>query len=304
MAFDQPLDADRVDGDGFISSFVRAPIVGPVMWVLGGLLSKDMAGEENKILEEDILNKDPPNQALPRTATNSKIYADSHRSIALPTSMECEPTHMNEVIHVTPSVSSEEDNDDRNIMPLARRKGRRKMSWADESGQSLDDYYEQSSKQSSVEGSSDNTIPAPAKNCKPIKSAMRSSRTGLNSIKNRTHRPSQCVPSMPSIKSKGGPPVNTKNGYVSPQWGWYISTTPPTPEYLQNSVNTNQGQSHQVATKNEPQQQHADTNRNVFVPSRQQWNPSTAPIREVSVSKPVFNKGNPNYSSGWPTVPL
>jgi hypothetical protein len=143
MAFDQPLDADRVDGDGFISSFVRAPIVGPVMWVLGGLLAKDMAGEENKILEEDILNKDPPNQALPRTAKNSKIYADSHRSIALPTSMECEPTHMNEVIHVTPSVSSEEDNDDRNIMPLARRKGRRKMSWADESGQSLDDYYEQ-----------------------------------------------------------------------------------------------------------------------------------------------------------------
>ncbi len=166
----------------------------------------------------------------------------------------------------------------------------------------------QSSKQSSVEGSSDNTIPAPAKSFKPIKSAMRSSRTGLNSIKNRTHRPSQCVPSMPSIKSKGGPPVNTKNGYISPQWGWYISTTPPTPEYLQNSVNTNvntnQGQPHQVATKNESQQQHADTNRNVFVPSRQQWNPSTTPIREVSLSKPVFNKGNPNYSSGWPTVPL
>ena len=144
MAFDQPLDADRVDGDGFISSFVRAPIVGPVMWVLGGLLAKDMAVEENKILEEDILNKDPPNQALPRTARSSKIYADSHRNIALPTAMECEPTHMNEVIHVTPSVSEEEkDNDDRNIMQLARRKGRRKMSWADESGQSLDDYYEQ-----------------------------------------------------------------------------------------------------------------------------------------------------------------
>ena len=78
---------------------------------------------------------------------------------------------------------------------------------------------------------------APQTSRKPIKSAMRTSRVGNND--RRALHPSKCVPSMPSggvlLPMKpgnvpGSGPVAGGNGYVSPQWGWYISTTPPTPE--------------------------------------------------------------------------
>ena len=34
MAFDQPLEADKV-GDGLLVSFVRGPVLGALMWILG-----------------------------------------------------------------------------------------------------------------------------------------------------------------------------------------------------------------------------------------------------------------------------
>lgn len=54
------------------------------------------------------------------------------------------------------------------------------------------------------------------------------------------HRSSCC--SETSIASNGGSYANTggcgkkgSNGYISPQWGWYVSTTPPTPEMYHNN---------------------------------------------------------------------
>jgi len=121
---------------------------------------------------------------------------------------------------------------------------------------------------------------------KPMKSAIR---TGVR-------KPSQCIPTMPS-NGKGCAPGSTKSGYISPQWGWYISTTPPTPEYSASAKN--QVLSHQMNTNNLYATNRSAIHGNF---SKQPWNPSTTPIQEAP--QPIFSKGAPNYSSGWPTVPL
>jgi len=40
MAFKMQIEADRPDDLGFLSSFVRAPVVGTIMWVFGGKEAK------------------------------------------------------------------------------------------------------------------------------------------------------------------------------------------------------------------------------------------------------------------------
>lgn len=183
---------------------------------------------------------------------------------------------------------------------------------------------------------SSHIVPLKASNKKPIKSAMRNKN-------NRNQHPSECIPSgmmggsilMPSggqsgqvPSSHGHPQVNGNgntnmninvnvNGYISPQWGWYISTTPPTPEYHSSTSKNNQTSNMNMIN---PQANHGHPNP--FV--KQPWNPTTAPIQESTTGqspssysyrhapqqnlrpppKPVFTKGTPNCSSGWPTVPL
>ena len=48
MAFDRPLEADRVDDLGLLSAFVRAPVLGPIMWILGKKLTDSGKNDEDK----------------------------------------------------------------------------------------------------------------------------------------------------------------------------------------------------------------------------------------------------------------
>ena len=43
MAFDRPLEADSVDDLGLFSSFLRAPVIGTICWLLGGEDAKKQA---------------------------------------------------------------------------------------------------------------------------------------------------------------------------------------------------------------------------------------------------------------------
>jgi hypothetical protein len=51
MAFDHPLEADKVDDLGLFSTFVRAPIVGVIMWAIGGDEAKklDVLEQQNAL---------------------------------------------------------------------------------------------------------------------------------------------------------------------------------------------------------------------------------------------------------------
>ncbi len=157
--------------------------MGPVMWVLGGLLARDMAGDENKILEEDMFAEQDGNdndetmhphgegeeacEELDRGASASHCSGEM-RPLEMPPHSQpnpsiriSEPQQEQTLLHsatnnssgesqCASSASSEEEHDEtswRESAPgqeaLFRRKSRRKMSWADESGQSLDDYYQE-----------------------------------------------------------------------------------------------------------------------------------------------------------------
>lgn len=49
MAFDQPIEADKPDDLGFISSFIRAPVVGTIMWLFGGKEAMKQEKEEERL---------------------------------------------------------------------------------------------------------------------------------------------------------------------------------------------------------------------------------------------------------------
>ena len=69
---------------------------------------------------------------------------------------------------------------------------------------------------------------------------------------------------------------------MSSQWGWYISTTPPTPEKYHANKNTN-------IEKNKEEDH-----------SQQQ-------LEEAQAAVPFFKRatnGVPNCAHGWPSVPL
>lgn len=81
-------------------------------------------------------------------------------------------------------------------------------------------------------------------------------------------------------------------GNFSPQWGWYISTTPPTPEKYYAAPHTGKKPTKTSEKKldNVPETKPAE---------------HPAPVFHHSNPSPVFKKGGvPSATMGWPTVPL
>jgi hypothetical protein len=160
------------------------------------------------------------------------------------------------------------------------------------------------------------SLHCPVHNKKPIKSAMKRSSGKVPS------NPKQCIPSGLSggsiVMPTGGgiqqyhqqqqqqqplhhqqqPSSANPTGYYSPQYGWYISMTPPTPPkyaYVDTPSSTVENKDGRQ-TKNEiSQQKQQDPKQQILRPSHQ------------VPSRPVFTrnlKGIPNNTSGWPSVPL
>jgi len=134
-------------------------------------------------------------------------------------------------------------------------------------------------------------------NAKPIKSAMRrtSSVNEVASDLSQTSITSKqrylpnglgaghsglVMPTKPGDVAAGGP-SHGPGGYHSPEWGWYINTTPPTPEMFHSQYSSTRGK---LLSSKDPSQSHV---------------PSSGP--------PAFTPGISTSSKtgmGWPSVPL
>lgn len=134
MAFDRPLEADRVDDLGLLSTFVRAPIVGPIMWMLG----------RNLVVDDD--DKDKENQLIPQSPNKKRINSnDSFPDMSSSTisdiisnsssDQDCTLNHGRWKDKLT-----EESNRNETTQKSLKRHRNRKMSWSDESGQNLVEY--------------------------------------------------------------------------------------------------------------------------------------------------------------------
>lgn len=234
MAFDQNLDADKIDDFGLFS-ILRIPLL-----IIGGILGIDRS---NSILDEPGPDTDTDVIISNSSLTAADRYVEDDRNrISNNDSDNDQQRHERWHQPKTPSIGpscikSNNNNNNNNSDIQCIKRTKKKMSWSDESGLPLAAYDE---------NSSHNHGPSSyATKRSPIKSSVRRcTRADLSSSSSRY------IPSMKGSKGvllptrpygqfqstdkqhiSGG----TNGAEMSPQWGWYISTTPPTPELYHNS---------------------------------------------------------------------
>ena len=143
---------------------------------------------------------------------------------------------------------------------------------------------------------------------KPMKPAIRNQKSSNNRNNSASSSAKKYVPSMP-LPSKGnamnnGTTDNNTNGYISPQYGWYVSTTPPTPEQFSHKNSSSSSPRQHDLTRLSTSSQH-QTILGTIEGHGQMRCPiphSTKPKR-LNTQRPVFTKGVPN-PMGWPSVPM
>lgn len=140
MAFDRPLEADRVDDLGLLSSFVRSPLVGPIMWLLGNHLS----GEENKenLKRRSIVDKSSLEQTSKENwaSNTSEDYKDNSLLLVRRKSRDSALNTLTDIPNDAQDVSTGDTT--RNTMDMGHQRNWRKTSWSDESGQNLVEYFD------------------------------------------------------------------------------------------------------------------------------------------------------------------
>jgi hypothetical protein len=143
MAFDRPLEADRVDNLNIFSSFVR----GPIMWAIGGLLSDDKENATNKeTIEEDLIVSGIPSSDCTSTTDENHPCGISKKAVLEESSntgtgllRRNSATFRTQTRTRSKSLSHDEHT---NSADLQLKKSR-KMSWSDESGQNLVHYFDE-----------------------------------------------------------------------------------------------------------------------------------------------------------------
>jgi hypothetical protein len=274
MAFDSPLEADRIDDLGFVSAFIRAPVIGTLMWVLGG--SKAMEEDEKDQMMIDSENDGTSRHhnhrhSLNMKETNGKLKKTAPRLIG---------SDISEFAAEAEALSLEGCS----LQEYSDLRKSRKMSWSDESGQDLCQYIGESTTPYEPPKLANASS---ANNAKPIiKSAMRRSSSVSEDVsQGNTKRylpkglggdhSGLVMPTKPGDIAAGAP-THGPGGYHSPEWGWYINTTPPTPEMYH---------SHYASTRGKMPTSQPNT---VF--------PASGP--------PAFSAQKTAGMQHWPSVPL
>jgi hypothetical protein len=153
MAFDHPIEADRIDDFSLFSAFVRAPL-----WILGGVLgikNVHQHDEEDACLKPRSLNDDgdcsssrtsPPRSPMhnasayyPEDANMSPLQRTGAAWASISESNDSSSPTPPESVSSNPIISDNADNPIVSFKGLQRTK---KTSWSDESGQRLCEYAE------------------------------------------------------------------------------------------------------------------------------------------------------------------
>lgn len=131
MAFDRPLEADRIDDFNLFSAFVRAPL-----WILGGVLGGNRSindDEQTKIrrLDDDEIENSPPG-SVENSPNRKRIVSDYDLA-----SMDPGDSHV-----IAANVCCDETSmfDRHASLGLKRTKN---LSWSDESGKNLVEYNDE-----------------------------------------------------------------------------------------------------------------------------------------------------------------
>ena len=144
MAFDRPLEADKVDDLGLFSSFVRAPIVGVLMWALGGdEAKKKEAQEQRNALEEHCEVEDQESDDKPINAAQLQLMIEQNRNRKngkkkVPYLIGSDISDFADLAMVESESSANCDDSERENCDLGGGlKRTKKTSWSDQSGQDL-----------------------------------------------------------------------------------------------------------------------------------------------------------------------
>ena len=152
MAFDRPIDADkiRVEEFGLFSAFVHAPL-----WILGGVLGeKNTAGSSSFDNEDTTEPKNGSAKPFYKESNSGNVAEYSSSSSSSSPSRLKNPLHddggatmlAKKLRHTNlDSAPSNHDETQQHNSPTGLKRTK-KMSWSDESGQSLVEYANEVSK--------------------------------------------------------------------------------------------------------------------------------------------------------------
>ena len=142
MAFDRPLEADKVNDLGLFSTFVRAPIVGSIMWALSGDEAKKREIEEQRKQERrDLEGEDHESEEKPIAATQLQQMIEHNRNRKkskknVPNLIGSDLSDFGDLaIHAESADLDDAEREECEFGGSLRRN--KKMSWSDESGQYL-----------------------------------------------------------------------------------------------------------------------------------------------------------------------
>ena len=146
MAFNQPIEADRPDNLDLLTTISRAPLVGTLMWLIGGdmalKLEEEERNESNSTQKDDMdKDKNNGNKAVHSNTTEHILHSENDGNVPdriLSDISEYSPIEGDDNVRLTKSFE-EFTLHDRNESNRSLGSTKR-MSWSDEIGQSLVEY--------------------------------------------------------------------------------------------------------------------------------------------------------------------
>ncbi|CAJ1969090.1 unnamed protein product [Cylindrotheca closterium] len=278
MAFEQQLEADRIDDFNLFSAFVRVPLR-----ILEGVLGQHKDNNTETKLDDTTNCERYPSGTKPQDQTvgsPSRVVSDDDLSMGIP------KPQFEGKSNLLSRRSSHTSLSDLVGAPIDKRT--RQTSWSDESGLNLVEYLDESVKHDPI-SPYDNatTTKAPV-----IKSAMKRSTSRRNNAlvsdtkKRYIPKMNQASLVMPS-RSRGKD--SSPTGEFSPQWGWYTSLTPPDAGMYSGKLN------HHKRCASEP--------ASVSIPEQRMLHPPI--IKDENQANHVFQTlQNSHAPVGWTSVPI